>query len=83
MLADITSFQQNGMSQAQLASSGESTEGGGLGGLGGRLLLLCCIFLASLQDWDLAWRPMGSAETSQAGRDPPIREGLTGKKRGD
>ena len=53
MLADITSFQPNGMSQAQLASSGESTggEGGGLGGLGGRLLLLCCIFLASLQDW--------------------------------
>ena len=50
MLADITSFQQDGMSQAQLASSAESTggEGGGLGGLGGRLLLLCCIFLASL-----------------------------------
>ena len=35
-------------------------------------------------DWGaLTSQPMGAADTSQAGRQPPISEGLTGKKRGD
>ena len=38
----------------------------------------CCIFLASVAQFD----PIGEGDTRQAGRDQPISEGVTGKKRG-
>ena len=83
MLADITSFQQNEMSQAELARAESTTGvGGGRAGRAGREAAVLHIFSFTLGDWELSSHPMRAAETSQAGRDPPISEGLTGKKRG-